>query len=512
MNIFDSIRCRIQIWQTLLLLVIVTGLGMVWYQNEKERAYFDVDKDLSSRLVMLIRHLPHVGMEHAEDESVREMYRDAVRIRGLKRRETLELTNRPKRAKGPRSRGDRKPRKNSGRGPRGEQQRHVETLTQKMNAEIFTSSDYSLCVWKDGVVQFEDEYTGVRSTPDLKPTASGAYRTVENRREIIGENPHKEIVLLGYDMGIVHEDLASLRWNLVLAGGLVVLAGFILGWIATGRAVKPIVEVNRVSQSIAEGDLSERIKLKNSTSEMRSLSKALNSTFDELEQTIEHLKRFTADASHELRNPLASMLMEVEVALEGGSQDAETRGSLELCKRNLEGMTDLVQSLLSLAKLDAGTVDSQRERDDLAAVVDIVTERYIEIADERGLTLIIEAESAPCIIVLGQMIQVLDNLLSNAFKYGLEGGVVTVCSGQEGENVFLSVRNEGEGIAAEDLPRIFERFYRADDSRTHKEGSVGIGLAIVQSLVKANGGTVEVDSELGKGATFTVIFPKSPLT
>lgn len=495
----SSIRWRIQIWQTCLLAIIVICLGLLWYQKEKERAYNDVDHDLRDRSITMLRQLPHVVIRHSNDPEILEEFQRRLNRRNRGRHQAGSPPRRP--------RPDDILRRRGGVGNQHGPQRELAIHTQQNNNIIFESPDYSMCAWQDGRIIVEDEYTGPREPPSVKPTASGVYQTVGQMRQIISQGPQDSIVLISYDLGIIHERLEQLSWRLILSGGSIVIVGFIIGWIATGRAVRPITEINRVSQKIAKGDLGERIKIKNPTQEIAALSTALNSTFEELEQTFDHLRRFTADASHELRNPIAAMLMEVEVALAGSVEDEETRESLEVCKRNLDDMTNLVQSLLALARLDAGTLEDEREDEDLALVVEAVCDRYTDQADKLDLQLTTQIDPAPCHIVLSQMIRVLDNLLSNAFKYGADGKHIEVISGTNGQETFLKVRDHGKGIHPDHLPHLFERFYRVDESRTHKQGSTGIGLAIVEALVKVNNGTIQVESQLGEGTTFIVTLP-----
>lgn len=489
-----SIRWRIQIWQTLLLTIIVTVLGVIWYNQQKTYMVAEIDRELSGKSIGILRQFQHELYKRGPNKGNREFRK--------------ELPRHPRHQARREESGEekfRRPRRRDHSVPRGIPRAAKRII--RSNNEVFDQDDYYLCAWNEGKVVLEKAYSGPREMPSMVVPTSGILRTVSGYREILGRGPHTDVLVIGYDLTNMYQTLGVLKWQIAGVAVGVVFVGFIIGWIATGVAVKPIYHINKVATNIAKGELSERIDLIRPTSEIASLSNVLNDTFSELERAFIHQKQFTADASHELRNPIAAMLMEVEVALACGVKDEETKESLDICKRNLNEMNNLVQGLLSLARLDDGTLSKDAKLVDLADIVKEVSDRFSHLASEQDVELVVEAQRSMCRVVPGQVIQVIDNLLSNAIKYGSDGERIELDCGFDGKKVFLKVRDYGKGIKAAHLPQVFDRFFRADEARALQQGSSGIGLAIVKAMVKANNGEVSVESKEGEGAMFVVTFP-----
>ncbi len=494
-----SIRWRIQIWQTLLLSVIVTLLVVFLYQKEKERSQYEVDRDLGQRVVDMMRLLPHVKQMHGTPETKRDSANQGGR-RGRAH---------PKGGRRPRHGGEGRPKPGRGADRHGERSiPEGARNSREVNEETIKNPDYYVAVWTKNKLSLNVRFPEGRVAPDFTPSPAGVYQTRGNYREVIGGAPSENKVLIGYNMEKMNQELAALAWSLSGGGVCIVIVGFILGWLATGWAVKPISEINEVASEIADGKLAERIDIKRPSKEIASLQRELNQTFSALEKAMEHQKKFTSDASHELRNPLAAMMLEIEVTLASGVDDDETRESLYVCKRNLTEMSSMVQGLLALARLDEGQVEAGPE---IAAVDEIIletVERLQPMAEEAGVEIHTELEPMKVEIVTAHVHQIVDNLLTNALKYGKAGKkVIVALSGNKDTGIEIVVQDFGAGIAAEDLDEIFERFYRADTARPQQDGSSGIGLAIVKGFVESSGGSISVTSEVGEGATFRVKLP-----
>ena len=326
-------------------------------------------------------------------------------------------------------------------------------------------------------------------------------------REIYHATPGGGMALVGRSIA---EELAGLRrlaWKLAAAGSVVLLLGSTGGWWVATRAMRPIEDISATAVKIAAGDLSQRISAADADNELGRLAAVLNSTFARLEAAFAQQKQFTSDAAHELRTPITVMLAQTQTALTRERGAAEYRATVEACQRAAQRMRKLMESLLELARLDAGQETLQRAPFDLSKTVGDCVELVAPLAEARGLTIHCALPALPCVGDPERIGQVVTNLLDNAIEYNEESGQVRITGERQGGAVILSVSNSGPGIVAEDLPRIFERFYRADKARTGGGGHTGLGLAISKGIVEGHGGSLEAASQPGKGATFTLRLP-----
>jgi signal transduction histidine kinase len=239
-------------------------------------------------------------------------------------------------------------------------------------------------------------------------------------------------------------------------------------------------------------------------SELGQLASVLNSTFARLEAAFAQQKQFTADASHELRTPLAVIIAEAQTTLARERSAAKYRETVTACLDAAQQMRRLTESLLQLARFDAGQEHIQRSAIDLAEITRACSERISSLAKKGGNE--IHLDLAPVKVfgsadLLGQLVT---NLLTNAIHYNKPNGEIRVRIQSAKGDAVLTVADTGPGIAAEDLPHIFERFYRADKARSRADGRSGLGLAICKAIVEIHGGSIDVSSQLGSGTTFTV--------
>lgn len=308
------------------------------------------------------------------------------------------------------------------------------------------------------------------------------------------------------------ESTFSFMVKLALIGfpALIFIAG-LGGYIITRRGFHPVRNIIETVEDIShDGDLSRRIDMKSETSkdraakdEIYNLAQSFNGMFDKLERAFEKEKQFTSDVSHELRTPLAVMISQSDYAL---SDQEYSEKAMEVINREAKRMAGLVNRLLMLSRSDSGRLELNMTVIDFSEMCELVVMQQEPIAQQQGLTL--TAEIRPEIKVAGDdamLIRVLLNLVENAMKYSKEGGTITIALEVKGSFAQCSVKDDGIGISEKDLQRIWERFYRVDHSRS--EDSAGLGLSMVESLVKAHGGHVEVQSELGKGSCFTIYLP-----
>jgi len=306
----------------------------------------------------------------------------------------------------------------------------------------------------------------------------------------------------------VAADLQELRraaWRLSATGGVILLLGLAGGWWIATRAIHPIEDMSATAVKIAAGDLSQRVNVADTDNELGRLAGVLNSTFSRLESAFAEQKQFTSDAAHELRTPVSVVLTQTQSALSRERTTAEYRETVEACQRAAQRMRRLIEALLELARLDAGQEPMKRARFDLSKTAQDCVELIRPLADERHVTIHCDLRPADCMGDPERLAQVITNLLTNAIHYNHEGGEVRIATQQQASSVALTVADTGQGIPSVDLPHIFERFYRADKSRS--AGRTGLGLAISKAIVEAHGGTLEVSSQPGAGASFTVRLP-----
>ncbi len=257
--------------------------------------------------------------------------------------------------------------------------------------------------------------------------------------------------------------------------------------------------------TISAGDLSRRISIAETESELGQLAAVLNSTFARLEAAFAQQQQFTSDAAHELRTPVSVMLTQTQTALNREREAADYKQTVEACQRAAQRMRRLIESLLALARLDAGQEVLKRLRFDFSKMISDCAELVKPIAEERGVKIFLALEPVETTGDSERLAQVVTNLLTNAVHYNKPGGEVRVKLESHGGMVILTVSDTGHGIAPEDLPRVFERFYRADKSRS--TGGNGLGLAISKAVVEAHGGAIEVSSAKNAGTVFTVLLP-----
>jgi two-component system OmpR family sensor kinase len=300
---------------------------------------------------------------------------------------------------------------------------------------------------------------------------------------------------------------------LFLGGSAAVLCAVVLiGVLLAKGALRPIDRIVRKARRIGESSLRERLPDPGTPDEMGRLVATLNEMLDRIERSFENQRRFTADASHELRSPLSRLRSELEVTLRRPRTAPEYEETLRSALEEVERLSRLTEQLLTLAHLDAGeAAELPTGPIFLLPVVEDEMARLKPEADRRQVILALEESSRPAVRVAPEALRlVVSNLLHNAVKFSPPNGLVTVRILSERDESVLIVSDTGPGIPREDVPRVFERFYRASASRSPDTPGVGLGLAIARAIVDAHGGRIAVGGSPGAGATFTVHLPLAP--
>ena len=279
------------------------------------------------------------------------------------------------------------------------------------------------------------------------------------------------------------------------------------GWLIATAAFRPMEKIIEAADSIYDAkDLSARLSISKGPSEMRRLAAAFDRMFDRLQSSFEAERQFTADASHELRTPITVILAQCDRARRKDVTREDHLRSIAVIEEQGQRMSGLVQSLLSLTRLSQGTDRYPMTRGELSALVEGCCEGFMP-SEHRGISLEKDIEAGIEADFNAELIsRLVHNLLQNAYKYGREGGHVWLSLKSRADTALLSVRDDGIGIAESELPHVWQRFWQADPSRSEDGGS-GLGLAMVEEIARLHGGTVRVESELGKGSEFSVELP-----
>lgn len=303
----------------------------------------------------------------------------------------------------------------------------------------------------------------------------------------------------------------TLVGTLLLVTPLLLGVSFAVAYVIAGRAFQPIDHIIDQVEAITDGrSLHRRLAIGAAGEELARLSATLNAFIERIDTSFSALRRFTADASHELKTPLTVIRADIEHAMTRAADETERAIALEEALQQIKRMADLVDSLLTLARADEGRFDLYREPVDLGELARETIETARFLGEDAGLT--IDAPIIEEVEVMGDLTrlrQLFLNLVTNAIKYTPRGGRIDITLVRREDEAHFAVRDTGIGISAADLPHVFERFWRADRvrSRGSERGGFGLGLAISQYIAQAHDGSLGVQSRLGRGTTFTVTLP-----
>jgi heavy metal sensor kinase len=281
-------------------------------------------------------------------------------------------------------------------------------------------------------------------------------------------------------------------------------------WVLVRQALSPVQSIMDAAREISLHHLSRRLPVPRSGDELESLSRALNEMIARLDESFQHTSRFTADASHELRTPLTIMRGELEALLARTQLPAESAAELGSVLEETMRLARTVEGLFALSRLDAGEARSERVSLDLADLVSTTVEQMCLLAEEREIDL--RCETSEPVEVAGdrsRLKQVVVNLLDNAIKYtAAKGWVILRVRGDDGRAV-LEVEDNGAGVSPDDLPHVFERFYRSEKTRASEAEGAGLGLSIVQAICTAHGGSAKMENLSPQGCRVTVTLPRA---
>lgn len=317
----------------------------------------------------------------------------------------------------------------------------------------------------------------------------------------------RRIVQIALDVGHNNEMLADYRWKLlvVLGSGLVFAAG--AGMIVTRTGLRPLRGIARATQQITASHLTERLRPTQWPTELRDLAAEFDAMLDRLQDSFDRLTEFSADIAHAMRNPINNLRGEAEVALARERQAGEYQQILGSSLEEYERLARMIDDLLFIARTDNPSATIEHNPISARREMDAVQEFYDALAGEKDITVICEGEAR---LTGDPMLfrRAVSNLLANALKFTPPGGRVVLAAGHAADGaVEIRVSDTGPGIPAEHQPRIFDRFYQGNKSRDQTSQGAGLGLAIVQSIMRLHQGRAEVSSEPGRGTTILLRFP-----
>jgi two-component system OmpR family sensor kinase len=379
-------------------------------------------------------------------------------------------------------------------------------------AEQFTGATYFSLRAADGAPLLESPNlpADIIHLPIPRDGFTEEQRAVGPRRESLRGSARGFSSVFGRDITPEIEDMHRLGLLLAAAGLGVWFFGLLGGWWLAGRAIQPVAAISRAASRIAEGNLSERIDLSGNDSELDQLARVLNQTFERLHASFERQRRFTADASHELRTPVSILTAETQRILKRDRSPEEYRDAILTCGQTADRMRRLIDALLVLSRQEAAGEQAAREPCDLADILRETLSQLDPLAEQRRVRIAADLKPTPLRADPAALAILAANLVRNAIQHqppDAPDAELRIYCAPDGDHARFAVSDNGPGIAPEDLPHIFERFYRADKARTGDSGHTGLGLAIASVIAANHRGDIAVRSEPGRGATFTVRLP-----
>lgn len=342
----------------------------------------------------------------------------------------------------------------------------------------------------------------------LKGSLGSVLRAVSAQADVGEDGDQTATIQAALNTDAARELIGGYRDTLLLVLGVgLALCGFAGYWLARA-GLKPLRQIAATTERITSVNLAERIRIDGLPSEVSTLAQRFNNMLERLEDSFERLSRFSADIAHELRTPVNNLRVGMEVALGRGRSVDEYRETLGSCLEECSRLSRIIDSMLFIARSEDPRTQIKREPVDVSRELQRMRDYFELPASEAGVELSISCASN----VHGDLDRLLfqraiGNLVGNAIRYTPRGGRVAVSAARDNGDIRVEVSDTGCGIAPEDLPHIFDRFYRADPARTTAPGNAGLGLAIVKSIVALHGGTITARSQPGQGTSMSIRMP-----
>ncbi len=328
------------------------------------------------------------------------------------------------------------------------------------------------------------------------------YLLIEAPIKMGNHNGYVQILLdVSYQHAIVHD-----RNKLYFALLVGTLCALLIGFLTAQRGMRSLYLLTETAQNITATSLHQRIDPQSWPVELRPLAAQLNEMLARIENSFMRLKQFSADLSHELRTPITNLISGTEVTLSYGDSKEEFRNTLESNLEELHAMSHMIENILFLARTENPQFSLQKQSLDARKEIELILDYHQPIADEKNILLSLQGDSQLDANLI-MFRRAINNLLTNALKYTNTGAVQCHINKIDKRNIQIAISDTGIGISENDLPHIFDRFYRVDASRDQRRGGIGLGLPIVKSIVELHQGAIKVSSKVGVGTTFFLTFP-----
>lgn len=320
----------------------------------------------------------------------------------------------------------------------------------------------------------------------------------------------EKILRIVLSLGEIEGSIRSLRNLFLLSLPFVVSISFAASWFLSGKALAPVVKISSLASQVREGRLGKRIEMETKGKEIRDLVVMFNEMLDGIRHSVESQKRFTAAVSHEVRSPLTSLRGNIEVALRKKRTPEEYEDILNTNLSDIIRLSRITDNLLFFTKADNNILELRKQWFEVSHLLQNIVERLQYRASAAGITI---SESYQDGIEmrgdLDLLEQAFSNIVENAINYTPSGGKISVTSNREDDKIIISISDTGIGIPEDEIPHLFERFYRVNKERSRKSGGTGLGLSITEWVLNAHDGKIEVKSALGAGSEFITSFPVS---
>ena len=359
----------------------------------------------------------------------------------------------------------------------------------------------------DHVVQrtsFFDNHIGTNKSYWWQTSDGKSYLLMQS----IAEHSSRQwIIQVALDVTYQRNEIMEYRKKLLIALGVGVALAFLLGYAIARRSMRRLHELTDATKKITASSLRQHINPQFWPRELHALGMAFNDMLMRIEKSVMRLTQFSDDLAHELRTPINNLIVETEVMLSKTATVAEYQHVLESNREEMGRISHMIENLLFLARAENPKLELKKILLNVQEEFSVIAEYYQAIAEEKNIRVRCEGEAS---VFANQVMfrRLLNNLVSNALKYTPSGGEILLSLDENSERARLIFRDTGSGIAAEHLPKIFNRFYRVDMSRSVTSGGIGLGLAIVKSIVDLHRGSIAISSEPGKGTQFEIVFPK----